>query len=119
MTATPIALGASPVVVDFRSTSTATYGTDARKVVGTYAALWPGDATFDGTLKYTGTGNDRDAILLRIGGVVPTSTVNGYHREDLDLDGTVKYTGADNDRDIILQNLGSTLPTATRPAQLP
>ena len=119
MTATPIALGASPVVVDFRSTSTATYGTAARKVVGTYAALWPGDATFDGTLKYTGTGNDRDAILLRIGGVVPTSTVNGYHREDLDLDGTVKYTGADNDRDIILQNLGSTLPTATRPAQLP
>jgi len=26
----------------------------------------------DGTVQYTGTGNDRDPVLLNIGGVVPT-----------------------------------------------
>jgi hypothetical protein len=32
--------------------------------------------TLDGAVKYTGVGNDRDVILLNIGGSVPTTTRN-------------------------------------------
>lgn len=31
------------------------------------------DVTMDGTVKYTGAGNDRDVILENIGGTVPTN----------------------------------------------
>ncbi|MDQ3102087.1 MAG: hypothetical protein M3R08_11915, partial [Bacteroidota bacterium] len=68
---------------------------------------------------YTGANNDRDPILLRIGGLIPTSTVTGYYPEDVNLDGIVRYTGASNDRDPILQNVGGTIPTQTKAQQLP
>ncbi len=29
----------------------------------------------DGTVRYTGTNNDRDQILMNIGGIVPTTVV--------------------------------------------
>jgi hypothetical protein len=70
-------------------------------------------------LSYTGSGNDRDPILVRIGGIVPTNAVTGYHPEDINLDGSVRYTGSANDRDIILQNIGGVVPTNTRLEQLP
>ncbi|MBK7620857.1 MAG: hypothetical protein IPJ10_16275 [Flavobacteriales bacterium] len=82
-------------------------------------ALWAGDVTFDHTVIYTGTANDRDVILLAIGGVVPTNSVSGYRSEDVNLDGIVRYTGTGNDRDIILQNIGGVVPTNTRTEQLP
>ena len=84
--------------------------------------LWAGNCYRDGAvnqLKYTGTSNDRDPILVRIGGVVPTSVVNGYFPEDVTLDGSVKYTGSANDRDPILVNVGGVVPTNTRVEQLP
>jgi len=95
------------------------YGTEARKTVGTLRALWAGDCNADGTLKYTGGTNDRDLILARIGGVVPTNIAAGYLDEDVNLDGQVIYAGANNDRDIILQNIGGVVPTNTRAEQLP
>lgn len=119
ITAAPVALSGAAVTVDLTSSSTSTYGTDARKVIGAWRALWAGDATFDRELKYTGSLNDRDAILARIGGTVPTNTLTGYFGEDVDLDGTVKYTGSGNDRDRILGNIGGIIPTNTRSAQLP
>lgn len=122
MTADPLPLGAAPTVVDFTAASTAAHGTDALKAVGgTHPAsvLWAGDVNFDGALKYTGAGNDRDPILTTIGGVVPTNTVTGYHAGDVNMDGEVKYTGQDNDRDPILQNIGGAVPTNTRLEQLP
>ncbi|MFN3875393.1 MAG: hypothetical protein ACK4L7_05740, partial [Flavobacteriales bacterium] len=78
-----------------------------------------GDATFNGVLKYVGEGNDRDPILVRIGGTVPTAAVSGYHPEDVNIDGVVKYVGEGNDRDPILLNIGGSLPTNTRSGQLP
>ena len=81
--------------------------------------LWAGNAVPDGELSYTGAGNDRDALLSRIGGVVPTAVVQGYWPEDLDLDGRVKYTGTSNDRDLVLMNIGGVVPTAIRGEQLP
>lgn len=83
------------------------------------ALLWPGDVTGSGEVKYTGTGNDRDPVLIAIGGTVPTATIGGYLPADVNLDGTVKYTGVRNDRDAILITIGGTVPTQVRAQPLP
>jgi len=119
ITADAVALGNSPTVVDLRNASTGTYGTEARKSIGATAALWAGNVIADGSLKYTGTLNDRDPILTRIGGNVATNVVSGYYPEDANLDGDVKYTNSGNDRDIILVNIGGTVATNIRYEQLP
>jgi len=105
--------------VDLTASTTLTYGTDARKAIGNVRVLWAGDVTFNDQVKYTGTGNDRDPILVRIGGSLVTNTVNGYYTEDVNLDGVVKYTGVDNDRDPVLVTIGGSIPTAVRNAQMP
>lgn len=119
MTATPIFLGFSPFQLDFGSTFMPLYGTDAMKVDGNDRMLWAGDVDHDGSLRYIGQDNDRDPILVAIGGSVPTNTVTGYKLEDVNLDGVVKYIGQDNDRDPILVNIGGSVPTSTRQEQLP
>lgn len=116
MTATPVNL-TSGTTLNFNTVET--WGVGATTTIGTVRAMWAGDANFDGTLKYTGTGNDRDQILSRIGGVVPTNVVNGYFREDVNMSGATMYTGAGNDRDIVLQNVGGTVPTNTKTQQIP
>lgn len=122
MTATPRTLlwGSTTTMIDFRLSGTSAYGNGARTAVGTVQCLWPGDASMDGTIRYVGNDNDRDLILVAIGGSVPTNTVsNVYSTLDLNLDGTISYAGADNDRDIILQTIGGAVPTAVRIHQLP
>ncbi|MBK9513662.1 MAG: hypothetical protein IPO05_08545 [Flavobacteriales bacterium] len=119
MTAAAVPLGGNSTPVDFTSTSTLTYGTDARKAVGSVQVIWAGDVTFNDQVKYAGANNDRDPILARIGGSVPTNTANGYYTEDVNMDGVVKYAGVDNDRDPILLTIGGVVPTAVRNAQLP
>ena len=122
MTAGPVLLGYTPTTIDLAAAGTLMYGSDARiSVTGTFPAeaLWAGDVSFDGVVKYTGVANDRDPILLSIGGVVPTGTTTGYSAADVDLNGVVKYTGAGNDRDRVLQSVGGVVPTATRVEQLP
>ena len=119
MTAAPVSLTAVPLLVDLTAPATATFGTDARKSVEGGMVLWAGNAVRDGRLLYTGEDNDRDALLLAVGGVVPTATAQGYLVEDITMDGTVKYTGENNDRDIILTNIGGVVPTNTRLEQLP
>jgi hypothetical protein len=78
-----------------------------------------GNTDFNNNLLYTGEGNDRDPILARIGGSVPTAEVAGYFLEDTDLDGFVRYVGTRNDRDPVLSNIGGSVPTNTRLAQMP
>ena len=119
MTATAIALTNAPVTVDFTLLTTAVYGANARKDVGGTQVLWAGDVVWDHTILYTGTNNDRDPILVRIGGTVPTNTVSGYFSEDVNLSGVVMYTGAGNDRDPILVNIGGTVPTNSITEQVP
>ena len=81
--------------------------------------MWLGNVTGDGFIKYTGSGNDRDPILVRVGSTTPNNTALGYYVEDSNLDGTVKYTGSANDRDPILLNVGSTVPSNVKVEQLP
>jgi len=120
MTAAPVALSATGTTIDFTSSATATWGTDARKNVGNVMTLWPGDATFDGQVKYVGNGNDRDPILTAVGGSTPTNTaISVYANTDVNMDGLIKYIGNNNDRDPILQTIGGTTPTAVRTQQLP
>ncbi|MBX2973032.1 MAG: fibronectin type III domain-containing protein [Flavobacteriales bacterium] len=119
MTAQPVALSTAATAVDFSAPATATWGTNAQKSANGRTLLWPGNTVSDAEVKYTGSTNDRDAILQRIGGTVPTNTVQGYHAEDVNLDGAVKYTGPDNDRDVILGTVGGTVPTNAVGEQLP
>lgn len=104
---------------DFTENVLPTWGTDARNTNGPVALLWAGDVNFDGSISYTGPDNDRDPILVTIGGSLPTNTITGYAQEDVNLNGEVKYTGARNDRDPILVNIGGSVPTNTRTEQLP
>ena len=117
MANTPIATNGQ--IVDLTQSSTPLYGTNAMMTIGTKRALWPGDVTTNGTVQYTGAGNDRDKVLLEIGSYVSTNTVQGYSRTDVNLNGTTSYTGVDNDRDIILSVIGGTVATNVRSAQLP
>lgn len=115
-----LSLGANDVVLDLTLPTTATYGTAAQQtLLNGRRALWSGNVLPDALLKYTGQNNDRDPILDRVGGVVPTATITGYHREDVNLDGVVRYTGASNDRDPILINIGGVAPTSVTQQQLP
>ncbi len=119
-TTTPVSYGSSGIAtVDFTLPATQVYDNDARKNVSGVMVLAAGDGSFNETVRYTGSGNDRDPILIRVGSTTPNNTVSGYWREDLNMDGTVKYTGSANDRDIILTNVGSTTPNNTRGATLP
>ncbi len=120
MTAAPLPLGPSATLIDFSQTATPTYGTNARNTLSGVALLWPGDVLRNGEVKYTGNSNDRDPILVKIGGTIPTNVVgNSYCGEDVNMDGQVKYTGIGNDRDIILQTIGGTVPTNVRLEQVP
>lgn len=119
LTLSSIALSSTPVSVDFTDGSTATYGTGAQAVISGSYALWSGDVLSDGVVKYIGADNDRDPILVEIGGSVPTSISTGYKPEDVNMDGLVKYVGEGNDRDPILQNIGGNVPTAIRNEQMP
>ncbi|MEZ4740124.1 MAG: lysyl oxidase family protein [Flavobacteriales bacterium] len=119
MTGTPVGLGSASTVVDLRSSGTSTWGTGARKDMSGAMVMWAGNSNADRSLKYTGGANDRDPILVVIGGVIPTGTVAGYYLEDTNLSGLVKYTGVANDRDLILQNIGGVIPTNSLSEQIP
>ena len=119
MTGAAISLTATASTVDLRSATTATWGTNAREQLGAQRALWAGNAVVDGSIRYTGNANDRDAILFVVGGGVPTNTVSGYLLSDLNMDGVAKYTGENNDRDLILRAIGGVVPTNTIVQQIP
>ena len=70
-------------------------------------------------VSYVGGNNDRDRILVRVGGSTPTNVVTGYYAEDVNLDGFVKYVGENNDRDPILQLIGGSTPTNVVVGQAP
>jgi uncharacterized repeat protein (TIGR03803 family) len=119
MTLNSLALSGTATSLDMTTGAVPTFGTAAQKQVGSVWTSWAGNATPNNQLKYTGSGNDRDPILLAIGGSVPTNTITGYRVEDCNMDAVVKYTGSANDRDIILLNIGGSVPTNTRAEQLP
>ncbi len=123
MTLNGVPLSGLPSTVNFTSVATSTYGTAALKSVsGTFPtqALWAGDVSFNGEVKYTGSANDRDPILVTVGSTTPNNIIaNTYSTRDVNMNGNVQYAGSGNDRDPILVNVGSTTPNNLRLQQLP
>ena len=119
MSATHLPLTSTPTLYDLTLPGTGVFGTEPRKDLGTLFTLWPGNVIPDTVLKYTGATNDRDPILLAVGGTIPTSLASGYLPSDVTLDGQAKYTGAGNDRDPLLISIGGVIVTNTRVQQLP
>ena len=106
--------------VDFTDPTLNTYGSGARVLLTNgRMGLWPGNVVNDGRLKYTGSNNDRDPMLILVGSDQPTRTITGYYREDINMDGVVRYTGANNDRDKLLMSIGTNVPSSVRVEQLP
>ena len=119
LTQAPVALGPGENAFDLIAGSTPLHLPDAQVQRDGRHLLWQGDANGDGTVKYVGADNDRDPVLVAIGGTVPTNTTNGYLPTDVNMDGTVKYVGASNDRDPMLITIGGSVPTAVRAQPLP
>ena len=119
ITAAPVLFSSVPVDMDLTDGSTALYGIEPTRTNGAVQLLWGGDVNLDGSLRYTGSFNDRDPILSSIGGLISTNTIIGYLPEDVNMDGIVKYTGISNDRDVILLNIGGSVATNVRNAQMP
>jgi hypothetical protein len=109
----------NPVPYDFSTGQGQAYGATPLAAVGTRFAMYCGDVTGNGQLKYSGSANDRAPILTRVGGTSITATLSGYYPEDVNMNGQVKYSGSANDRAIILTNVGGTSLTATRSTQVP
>ncbi|MBL7963542.1 MAG: hypothetical protein JNM31_06825 [Flavobacteriales bacterium] len=119
MTAASVALSGLVTPIDLTTGGFTLFGTQPQAQAGAVHLLWQGNVQPDNVVRYSGPGNDRDPILSRIGGSIPTLTASGYWPEDVTLDGTVKYTGSGNDRDPILLTIGGAVPTNTRNEQLP
>ena len=119
MTNNNVSLTNSSTFINLSSPSVSTYGTESRKQIGPIMAMIAGDATSNGQIKYTGSGNDRDAILSGVGGSTPNNYIQTYSSLDCNMDGIVRFTGSNNDRDIILINVGSTSPNNVKYQQIP
>jgi len=114
-----VTLSDDPTLVDFTDPTTQTFGVNATEDIGGTMVMWSGNCIPDDAVKYVGAANDRDMILIRIGGSIPTNTAIGYEMGDVTMDGIVKYVGSDNDRDAILINIGGSIPTNSLLEQLP
>lgn len=123
MTMSPVRVDGGFAYADFTTPANVRGGTLAMKPLGPDSALWglwPGNVNFDDAVIYTGDGNDRDPILVAIGGNTPSNTIQGtYAQEDVNMDNKVKYVGEDNDRDVILVSVGGNTPHHVRRDFLP
>ena len=119
MTNSPVALNRVAAMVDLRNPLSNVWGSGALRQFGNTMLLWNGNTVADHDLRYVGSGNDRDPILVRVGGTEPNNTAIGYFPEDVNMDGSIRYIGTNNDRDPILVNIGSVDPNNTRVEQLP
>jgi hypothetical protein len=118
MTANPVAMTTAGTTVDFRKSSTATYviavSTIHQSQVNVLQgkALWAGNALPDNKVVYQGTGNDPEAIRMKVMNapgnqtlLLPFYQLSGYYAEDVDMNGTVIYAGTGNDVEFIYQNI--------------
>ncbi|MEZ4833256.1 MAG: hypothetical protein R2873_14945 [Caldilineaceae bacterium] len=115
MTAAPVSLSGASVTIDFSDTtadfwnSTAVYdGAEQHETNDARYALWAGDADDNGSVVFTGAGNDVDVIFNIVlqdpGNIFQVSSflVNGYWTSDIDLSGTTIFSGQGNEIDTVL-----------------
>jgi hypothetical protein len=73
-------------------------------------AMTRGDVNGDNLIKYNGSNNDKNAILMAVGITTPNNVLEGYNRFDVNMDGLVKYNGSNNDKNAILSVVGLLTP---------
>ncbi|MDQ3101371.1 MAG: hypothetical protein M3R08_08285, partial [Bacteroidota bacterium] len=108
MTASTYPLSGIPTMIDLTLASTATFGTNARRTVGSVMTMWAGNANSNTLINYAGTANDRTAILNQLGATTFLTPLAGYYVTDVNLNGQVSYAGTSNDRTTLLNSLGAT-----------
>ncbi|HSN07879.1 MAG TPA: hypothetical protein VLS85_02520 [Hanamia sp.] len=107
-------------LVDFTTSAFLYGGSSAHGVAGDGKyVLWGGDVNMNGSLKYTGPGNDKDYMLSAILGGISTSQISGYSNGDLNMDGVVKYSSPNNDKDFLLSQVLSGIATNSLSQKLP
>jgi hypothetical protein len=119
MTSDTYVLALIPTSIDLTQAGTATYGTDARRSNGSAMTMWPGNANPNSTLTYSGSNNDRTAILNQLGAATYLDPLVGYHSGDVNMNGQVTYSGSSNDRTMVLNSLGASTYLVPRVEQLP
>jgi hypothetical protein len=111
-----------PTSVDLTVNTTATYGTNARKsATGTFPAMtmWTGNANSNTLVNYSGSANDRTAILNFLGAATFLTPQSGYNTQDVNMNGVVTYSGSNNDRTTLLNSLGASTFLTPLVEQLP
>jgi hypothetical protein len=137
MTASPIELDNSGVVVDFTSPSLDVFNTapihdgNERADYNGMKALWAGNTTADDKVVFAGQSNDKDPIFNEIDQApgnffnLQTFILSGYQLGDVNLDGKSIFAGQNNDVDPIFNNVDGypanffKLQTYVLPQQLP
>jgi hypothetical protein len=120
MSAASVPVSASSSLYDFTTAQTQAFGTSPLALLSAGVfGMYAGDVTANGTVKYSGSGNDSGPIYSRIGGASVSATVAGYFPEDTNMNGIVKYSGAQNERAIIYVNIGGSSVSVTRSTQVP
>ncbi|MBK7761993.1 MAG: hypothetical protein IPI46_01300 [Bacteroidetes bacterium] len=111
MTATALPLTLTPTSIDFTTLAPVYVHVTLppitnvpRKISGSVALLWAGDANANKNVKYNGLANDKEPILTTVGVATPNNTVFGYRIEDVNMDGMVRYNNFNNDKNYILSN---------------
>ncbi|WP_422106155.1 hypothetical protein [Winogradskyella sp.] len=112
MTANSTSLSQVTRTVNFLNSGFNTFGSHARVQLGNgKMALWSGDASNGGNVKFSGANNDsntiKDKILsdaFNILGLL-TFAASGYLNEDVDLNGTARFSGVQNDSNLIKDNV--------------
>ena len=106
-----LALGASPVIVNFADTAYYTQGEHARLISSNKAFLWSGDSNNDNKIIAQGNANDINSLLGNI--LVNKNNkqananyiVEGYLDSDINLDGKTIFSGVNNDVNSIMSNV--------------
>ena len=117
MSATALPIGLTPLVVDFRKASAATFRintnvqSQAQVVVEQGRALWAGNATQNNEVVYQGTGNDVNVVFQTVVSsnanvfLSPFFKLKEYNRGDINMDGEVIAQGTGNDVEFIYNNI--------------
>lgn len=111
MGAAALALGGTPVMVDFSQASTATYGDNARAMAAGTALLWAGNTNGDAQIISQGPANDSGSVLSNVlmtpdnSAYTTNYKLGGYLATDTNMDGISIFAGPSNDVDLLLGNV--------------
>lgn len=111
MTASPLALTATPVKIAFSDPNTPVWGSHARFGNGSVAALWAGDINQDGRIIAGGPDNDINSLLATVLTATENASWNsnfiasGYAHTDISMDGYSIFAGANNDSNLLIGNV--------------